>query len=262
MTRLYDKLIGIILGVKFSFEFLWKNSRLSYFYISVSMLLTILNSFLQILFPKYLLDNLTARELENVFVIILIFCVWQLLFTILNELIDKNQEVCSEKNRILLKILLADKIASLRYEQLDNPETLKQYEFAQKCVDKGSVEKYVKNVVSVFSSAVVIGGIIYILKDLPAWILILIIIVIAANAIGVVVRAKNSYVQATEETPIERELYYLRGGLMNKKYGKEIRCFQLSNFILSKTRQAIEAFFYSSKVIIKSIIEHFGGWIL
>lgn len=178
-----------------------------------------------------------------VLITVVIFGVWQLFFTIVQGLFYKKQAMCSGRNKILLKTLLIDKLATLRHEQLENPEMLKKYEFAQKCVDRGNVEAYVQSIFSIVSAAFVISGVVYILKGLPFWVLLLIIVVIVVNSISLVISSKYSYQEMAEETPVERELYYLRGRLMNKEYGKEIRAFRLSDFILKKTRRAIEGFF-------------------
>ena len=247
MNQLNDTIKRLLSGTVFSFHLLWKNERILYLYLFLSMILGTVNSFLLILFPKYLLDNLTERKFTAVFLVIGLFTVIQLVLSVLNGWLDKNKAICSERNRLVLKTLLMDKLASLRHEQLENPDKLRQYEFAQKCIDKGNVAAYVQGVFSLGSSIVVISGVVFILQSLPFWVLLLICLVVIANAIGHIVSAKYTYAEMTEETPTERCLYYLRGRLMNKEYAKEIRAFRLENFIVGKTQQTIEDFFSISQ---------------
>lgn len=243
MKHLVNTVREIEAGVRFSFSFLWKNERLIYFYMILSTLLTVCNSFVLILFPKYLLDSLVDRQFGTVSVVVGAFCVIQLLCTVFEEGIAKKKEICVGRIRILQKTLLIDKLAALRYEQLEDPEQLRKYEFAQKCVEKGSIENYVQSLHSIASAVFIISGVIYILRDMPLWILLLIIAVVAVNAAGNIASARYVYREITEETPVERQLYYTRGRLMNKEYGKEIRAFQMSDFIVQKTKHAIEGFF-------------------
>lgn len=247
MNQLKDTIKRLLSGTAFSFRLLWENERRLYLYLLFSAISGMVNSFLLILFPKYLLDNLTERKFAAVFFVIGIFTSMQLVFSILNAWLDRNKAICAERNRLLLKTLLVDKLASLRHEQLEDPEILRQYEFAQKCIDKGNVESYVQAAFSLGSSVIIISGVMYILKSLPFWVLLLICVVVIVNAVGHIISAKYTYAEMTEETPTERCLYYLRGRLMNKEYAKEIRAFRLENFIADKTRRTIEDFFSISQ---------------
>ena len=237
----------IVSGIVFSFGFAWKNERLIYVFLIFSMLLSLLNSFVDILIIKYLLDFLAQSDYTAVFVVIGIICAWQLLYTVLQKLLQKKQALCSDKNNILLKTMLIDKLSTLRYEQMENPELHAKYEFALKCIEKGNVESYLHSTFSIVSSLFVIIGILYLLKEIPIWMLLLIVIVIVINSICLTISSKYTYKEMLEETPVERQLYYLRGRLMNKEYGKEIRAFQISRFIIDKTRTAVESFFEINK---------------
>lgn len=236
-----------LLSIRFSFSFLWKNERLIYLYITLSTLITTFNSFVLISFTKYLLDYLASQNYVAALITISVFCVWQYFFINIQGFLNKKRSLCSGRNRILMKTLLIDKLATLRYEQIESPNLLERYEFAQKCAEKGDAEVYVQKVFSMLSSVFVIGGVMYILKDIKPWVLFLMIAVIIINIISLIINAKYSYQEMTEETPVERKLYYLRGHLMNKEYGKEIRAFQLSNFILKETRHAIDGFYFINR---------------
>lgn len=242
-----NKLYNLFIGIVFSFKLLWKCEKLIYWYLCFPVILSTVNSFVLVLFPQYLLDNLTNNNIKATLIIIVLFCIIQLVVTLINAWIQKNKSILSEKNRIMLKRLLVEKLATLRTEQIENPEILTRYEFAQKCIDKGNVEGFVQSVFSIISSIVVLLGITYILHNLPIWVWLIIISVVITNIIGHIHYAKNTYSQMTEETPTERKLYYFRGRLLNKEYAKEIRTFQLSDYFSFKTGTLIEDFFKISK---------------
>ena len=203
MTHFKESIENIMTGIGFSFCLLWKNERGLYRYLFLSALISTMNSFLMILFPKYLLDCLTERHFRLVLIVIGAFCFCQFIISFSNSWIDKNKSICSDRNRLRLKTLLVDKLASLRLEQLEDPEKLRQYEFAQKCIDKGNAEVYVQGFLSIVSSAVVMSGVVYILKDLPWWVMFLILLVVLVNAAGNIMSAKHSYSEMSEETPTE-----------------------------------------------------------
>lgn len=230
-------------GLFFVFRLLWKDKKVFYFYSLFGTLLEIINSFILVLFPKYLMDNLMSRKSRMVLIIVMLFCLWQFLFSVLKSLIEKEKSICAEENRLTMKVRLQNKLFSLRHEQLEDPEILKQYEFALKCMEKGEAEACIQGIFSIISSVIVISGVFYILRELPLWVWLIIVLVVITNIVGHIIGAKNTYAEMQEETPTERKLYYLRGRLMNKEYGKEIRSFQICDFILRKTERAIEDFF-------------------
>jgi len=237
------KIRGIPAGIFWAFKILWKNGRTYYFCAFLIAFLNIPNTFAGVLFPKYLLDSLTDGNSGTALAVILLFAVWEFLYGCLNDRMSKQKGICLEESRLAMKLQLMDKFASLRYEQLEDPGKQRQYEFSLKCIDEGDVGQYVDSVFSMISSCVVIGGIFYILRGLPLWVLAVMSAVIVTNAVVHIIGSKYTYDEMQEETPTERTLYYLRGRLMHKEYGKEIRSFRMAPYIVAKTRRAIDAFF-------------------
>lgn len=230
-------------SVRFSFAIVWKYTRIVYLYLAFSSVINIVNSFLLILFPKYLLDNLIMGSYYKAVVIVLLFCVLEQFFLFINSWIEKKRTLCSERRKVHLKVMLINKLSELRYEQMEEAKNIERYEFSKKCIEKGDAESFLQCVFSILSSATILGGTLYIMKGLPLYIWTVIIIVVIANAIGQIVRLRHTYHEMDEETSTERELYYFRGRLLNIEYAKEIRAFRLNNFITQKTISVIERFF-------------------
>lgn len=234
-------------SVAFSFRFIWKHTRALYIYFTLSSIAHVVNSILLILFPKYLLDNLVQGYTKRVVVFVILFCACQFALSILKGWIEKKRTICSEIKRVLLKTELINKLSELRFEQIEDPNILRKFEFSQKCIEKGDAETYLQGVFTIISSLAVICSVLFVLDELPIIVWLMIVIVIISNSIGQLVRAKYTYSELAEETPTERELYYFRGRLLNIEYAKEIRTFRLSDFIEKKTISAIERFFNLSQ---------------
>lgn len=196
-----------------------------------------------VLFPKLLLDGVVGHDIPAVIFSVAFFGVCRGIFSILESWGNQKSSLCSAKIHRYLETQLADQLASLRYGQLEEPENLRRYEFAKRCVEKSNVESCVMAVFRILNAVVVMSGVLWILRELPWWILTAIFLVIVVNMAGQMVAAQYTYQEMEEETPTERELYYLRGRLMNLEYAKEIRSFQISPYILDRTRNVIEAFF-------------------
>lgn len=243
MIYLKKVLWNISMGIRFSFTRMWKDNKLFYFYSIFVMVLETMNSFVMILFPKFLIDGLSDKRGNFILISVVIFVLWQYLYSVLSSWFNKKKEMCSEEYKFTLKTMLMDKLTTLRYEQMEDSERLKQYDYAKKCIDKGNIESYIQSVLSILSSVIVIGGVFFVLRGLPFWVWLIIIFVIITNIIVHIIGAKYDYSEMQEETATERRLYYFRGWLMRKEYGKEIRSYQLSDFIIGRTIQIIEDFF-------------------
>ncbi len=234
-------------GISFAFRATWHAEKSLFPIVSAEAAVNVAQSFFRIVFPMLLLDSLTAGRLGATIVAVAGFAVSQLIFGALTAILRRNREMGAERMKIQLNTMLVDKLASLRHEQMENTENLRKYEIAVKCVDQGDASSFLECLFSVLSSAAIIAGVFYVFKDMPWWVLVTVVCVVAVNAVGNTVSARYSYAEMTEETPTERKLYYLRGRLMNQEYAKEIRAFQLKDFISSKTREAIEGFFKISR---------------
>lgn len=243
MIREGKKLLKYFSGISFGFKFLWKDKKGFYFLSVLEMILGTVNAFAIVLFTKYLWAGLEEKDYEAVIATVLLFVSWQFLFSVANNWMKQKKGIYSLENKRNLKLLMMDKVSTLRYEQMQDTEILKQYDFALKCIETGNVESCIQSTFSIFSSAVIIGGMFFVLNGLPFWVWLIIIMVVVTNVVGHILDAKHTYHETQEETVTERSLYYLRGRLMNKEYGKEIRSFQLSEYILGKTIGIIEEFF-------------------
>lgn len=237
------KIKNTFFSVKFSFSLLWKNQKTLILYVVGLELLKLINVFVLILFPKYLLDNLSNGNIDKALIIVVLFSIYSLIYSVLNTILNNKRANSSLKNNICTQTILAEKMAGLRYEQMEETENLERYEMAKKCIEKGNAELCLRNSFSIISSIIVIMGVVYVLHGMPWYITLVVLAVIAVNTVGNIVNAKYAYKEMTEETPTERKLYYLRGRLMNKEYAKEIRLFSLKNFIYKKTVEVIEDFF-------------------
>ncbi len=230
-------------SIQFAFAFLWENERRTYFYIALCTVPAMARSFINILFLKYLLDSLSDMRFAIAVAVLTVYCLAEFLLQEISDWASIKKSECLQRVKILQKSNLMKKLASLRYEQMEASKILDQYEFTQKCIEKGSIEVFAEGIFSICSQIAVIGGVIYILRSLPLWALVMITGTVVLNTVGHIAVSRNTYEEMSEETPVERQLYYFRGRVLNQEYGKEIRAFQLVDYFASKLQNSIEEFF-------------------
>ena len=243
MKKIDNRMYKMFSGIRFSLYIIWKHEKMMFVFLSAVALGGAGGDIISVIFPKLLLDGVVAHNFSAVVFSIAAFSIGRGLFSLLESWGRQKSNLCSRRIQVYLETHLADQLASLRYGQLEEPENLKKYEFARRCVEKSNVENYIRAVFHILSSLIVISSVFYILRRLPWWILTAILLVVIINVAGQMAAARYTYQEMADETPTERELYYLRGRLMNQEYAKEIRTFQLRPYILDRTRKAIEGFF-------------------
>lgn len=126
------------------------------------------------------------------------------------------------------------------YEKLENKETIDKYEFAVKCIDRNSFTQISSVFISIISSVITLIGTLFIIHILPVWMLIFTVFVVIISAVGEVYRLNYIYERQKTETPIERNLYYVRDQLSGKEFAKEVRLFHLNDYISAKVKRYAE----------------------
>lgn len=105
----------------------------------------------------------------------------------------------------------------------------------------------VDNTFSFFSSIALIFGVLYILHDIPWWLLVAIIGIIVLHSIGKVQMARYNYHHLEEEGIVNRRMNYYVDNMTESAYAKEIRVFTMQNFLEKKHSELIEKLYKLNK---------------
>lgn len=213
----------------------------------ITHILQMLNSFVAIYFPLYLIDNLLNGNYTAVCATIAVFITWQLVADGINVFVEKATSIYEGRYRDKVSIIIYDKTIHLRYQQLASTEVRQKYYFAQSCREKGSVQSMVSGVFSMITSLVLLIGIVSILRHFQWWLILLITVVMIANSVGKILRAKDDYAHYEEEEEVNRRINYFVDDMPEAKYAKEIRSFSLTGFLADKYKEQIEALFMLNK---------------
>lgn len=221
----------------------WQWDRSYYLYIVIDVLLKAISPLLVVMFPRFIVDSLSASDFMLAF--------WYATFMSIALFISRVGmtfsswivELKGKEMHLGLNKQLGRKIMSIRYEVLKTEQTLNSYNLAKKSLENNSTEKFFRDTVIIISGIFTLLGLAYIISSLTTWIFITIAVVIGVNSIGQIKRLNFNYQQYQEETPVERNLYYARDYLTRPEFAKEIRLFNMYQFISSKMLYYIEEFF-------------------
>ena len=229
----------------FYIKTIFKREKLIFVNVGISVLINIFSSYINIFFLKYLLDFLEAgRYTQSILWTLGCLVVISLTSNISSLL---NMAVSNAYYRInaYLRSQILNISTSVRFEEVENPDTLKKFELAQKCVNQNILSNYTQVLISIVSSVFVIAGTIYITFDIKWWMSLLALGITAVNTACIVLISKNEIERFHEETAVSKQLEYSRFWLTDVSRAKEVRTYTLQRYIVGKLREYNDKLFAS-----------------
>lgn len=205
-----------------------------YIYIFLIQILSIINTFTSILFPGYLIDFLSQNEFKKSIYLVIIFITIELISFFLIKIFNiKKNESYAEIN-IKLQQKIYDKSIEIKYQNLEKNQTLVQFDAARKCISQNLIEDSINNIIEIITSFVSLIGILYIFQEI-SWIIKIIIICLIAIHCGICLKNTATEIKEFDDSnEIGRKINYARFWLPEKSFAKEIRSYQLQNYIVNK----------------------------
>ena len=229
----------------FYIKTIFKREKLIFVNVGISVLINIFSSYINIFFLKYLLDFLEAgRYTQSILWTLGCLVVISLTSNISSLL---NMAVSNAYYRInaYLRSQILNISTSVRFEEVENPDTLNKFELAQKCVNQNILSNYTQVLISIVSSVFVIAGTIYITFDIKWWMSLLALGITAVNTACIVLISKNEIERFHEETAVSKQLEYSRFWLTDVSRAKEVRTYTLQRYIVGKLREYNDKLFAS-----------------
>lgn len=230
------------------------NEKSYYFYALLGGVAAALIPLALVKLPGSIIEALTSAEVRAAVLLALLFCALNYLGDVCRLFTDTKKKIGESRIKGHLTEKLGEQLMKLPYEALEDAKTLEQYTFALSCLEENSVSKFITAFETLIASAVTISGVFYILSELNFSIIILIILVVIVSTVGEVFRLRHVFKRHQEENGVSRQLYYARNELVKKEYAKEIRLYNLTDFVTKKvTTYANELCCLWEKAAYKSI---------
>jgi len=215
----------------------WCNQKVLYFYFVFNILLTLILSATGILTPRFLVAELTGKaRVEAILLIVGIYFVAMAVAGYLSAVVKTGYEMDIARFRYYFIKKMKEKTMRVRYENLENPRYLN--EFWRVTSATSDIEFGVQGIlVQMFIlSANGVSSLFYL--SILGRLNILISLLLIVNIYMVYLirsRASKFEVETSKNaSPFGRRQYYLTNVMGNLAYGKDIRIYGLSNFLLDK----------------------------
>jgi ABC-type bacteriocin/lantibiotic exporter with double-glycine peptidase domain len=217
-------------GIKFLLGYFWNNSKMYVIYTILSQLFISSLPLLSIVLPKYIIDELVGQQnIEN------------FLGSILANYFKNKSFVEKSKLFILFQTELTENLAKADYEKIESKSFLDLKEKAPKVL-YGNGQGFAvvfENFVSIIGNIFVFAGILGILSMLDFRLIILFVVLIGVNA-WIEQKSKQKFVALDiEKAPIERKTNYFISLIESFQYGKEIRLYNLTEWLMDKVKKQL-----------------------
>ncbi len=221
----------------------WKLDRMSLLLLLAPRLLNAAYTLLAVALPGLILDSLVSLEVRQCTTYIIFYAAVEFANAFLSALLDRSRSIHNEISSAKLGQMLVEKTKELRMEQFEQTQTLERYELARKCAEKNSVSQYLGSVISFVVGIGELAGLLYLLQDMPFWVLLCFVAAALVHAVAQLKIGKSKMQEDELEIPAERKLGYLNYELVKPEYAKEIRLFEMKKFLTEKQAQVKEEYY-------------------
>ena len=232
----------------FMLKILLKYSKI---YVIVYSIITIIDGVFPLVglyLPKILIDMISKGEkIESIILLIFVYTMISLSYLIfVYSVKGKYLQPKSDMLYNHISLLLKNKIANLDMRYLEDPTYHDLLEKASK-VSQGEGTNLIHNTFSLISSTISLITLSFIIFRIIFWVVLIVFAVVLINAI---LNTKSKKVEVkiyNELAPNRRQIGYNIGVLGDIKYSKEIRIFNLQNWIKHKAEEVISNMIYHLK---------------
>lgn len=225
-------------------SFIRLNDKRIFLWIGSSIVLSALVPFPYILLSRKVIDAFTGNEdyTATVKIIALMVALDWLLRTV-NQFIDTELDKKVKRLEYGAIQRLFYKMSDLDYELLDDADTKDKFGKATKCVMSLNFYELVLSVRTFFSGGLILLGVMGIIGSVDPVLLVVISLVILANAYANSRLKKYRYRMDSELWSIDRKMEWFMQFSANIEYAKEIRVNQLQEFIFQKYRKLSDHYY-------------------
>ena len=232
-----------IKNLSFMFQFVWKKNKLWLILIIINTLLGAVTPLVNITIPKHIVDSIFqhrdfARGMYWVVILVTITLLIRYMSITLGHALSKQKSklFCS------FNIYIAELIMDMDYKELENPETLDMKEKAMRSAFSGgrgfcgSIEVFF----GIITNVIVFIGAALKIAELNSLLILVILSVVVLNTLFNSKINKDNYRLDKEKAPIERKNGYVFNLISDFAIGKEVRLYNLRNYIIKKYKDTSE----------------------
>lgn len=236
-------------GIFFLLKYAWKYEKKYIPYQIVLQVLTALIPIIDIVFPKYIIDKiLRGDNIQNVLYLITGMIMLNLMASMLASFLEGRIFLLQGSIFTKFQTMMADTLSKSDFQRLEDPKFLDTKAKAEKFLyaNGQGFAVVLKNSFNILGKAFTFVGIIAVILTLNWWIVALFILLILLDAWYESGIRKQNIQWDINKAPIERKTSYFLDLIENFAFGKEIRIYNLKDWLVAKVNHHLlesEAFY-------------------
>ncbi|KAB3530271.1 ABC transporter ATP-binding protein [Alkaliphilus serpentinus] len=232
-------------GLKDTFQvmlyFLGLTNRVSKIYIPTLLFSSLFKSaapFINIILPKFIIDELMGQQRTEVFVqLIALIILGNFIFNIINKWFEMRVQVVNEELIYGLDLVISEKIADMDFQNIEDPEILNLRERALFAIyNEGAIWRLVENLAVMVSSTISIIGLTALILTLNGILIFVVLAIVALNSKIFMKVQKLRYEAGQKNIPGNRAFGYFGTLTSDFSLGKDIRLYNIAPVITSKVQ--------------------------
>ncbi len=233
------KLKQIFINFKDMMSLIWKNNKKYLFFSFLQVFSNSTTPFINIVAVKFLVDSIINKEgFHQLIIIVMWMVILNLIFGNLKTISNNFVKLHAKELMMPMSASFSSKAVEMDYEYTENMAVLEQMgKAAYVLLNAENLELYLGAINNgvVFLIQLVITA--FIISTLNPLIIILILVVSVTSMMINLRTQKKNYDLQSEIMPLERRWKYLTELTENLIYGKEVRIYNLQDYIIGKGRE-------------------------
>lgn len=213
-----------------SVSFLWKRNRQYLILNLLNILMTSIQVFPGMFLISSSIELLTKNvEFKEYFVIILSIIALMLVFSLTGLFLKSRLTRVKNIFQTQIRLDIDTICMNTSYENIAGKKFMENKDFALKAMENGSLDLFIESMNGVFSSVVIIGGVLVILSDVSFLMLIPVAVSLLIHVYYDYLNARQNFIDTKDDVEYRRKSSYLQDVSRNFTYAKEIRLFNLKD---------------------------------
>ena len=196
-----------------------------------------LGPFINIVFPKFVIDELLGDARVNVLVfLVAAIVVGNFLFACVIRILQEKRTIYEDSFSRIFDRMLCDKAMSMKFSNTESEKTIEAERKAETGMSwySGGIKGLVDCVAAIVSAVITLFGVVYIVFSVSFWIILVAALAVVANAV-VTSKVNEAQQKVFEKTPaINKFYYYIYQAITERKYAKEIRLYNGTDVVSEK----------------------------
>lgn len=229
-------------GFVYFIKICWGYNKKYIIYQIIKQILNATLALIALVIPKYILDLVFSRAVEKeTLILLVIYTLIVLLGSILLSILDRKILI----NRMYVfrdfQLFLSKKIANVKYEYTESKEFLDLKTKAEKYLygNGSGFGSILESSFDIFGKLITLLGVIGIISRLSVVLILVVFFLVLINSGYNIKTQKKNISVNLEKSAIERRNSYFSNIFQDFNYGKEIRTYKISSWLLRKYKEEL-----------------------